>query len=88
MGEQLIDPGPNPEARVLARERRALMWRALRELTAEDRELIMRLYGFVEDPWSVAKLAKEAHRTPAQVRWWVIRVLAQLQSILTREGGR
>ncbi len=79
VAEWLMDPDPCPELVVETLETRQIVWKALGELTAEQRAVVI-MRHFLE--MSEAEMTKELDRPLTTIRWRLKTARNQLRKIL------
>lgn len=79
VAQWLIDPDPHPELLVETQETRQTVWKALGELTAEQRAVII-MRHFLE--MSEAEMTEELDRPLTTIRWRLKAARNQLRKIL------
>lgn len=79
VAQWLIDPDPHPELLIETQETRQMVWKALGELTAEQRAVII-MRHFLE--MSEAEMTEELDRPLTTIRWRLKAARNQLRKIL------
>ncbi|HMB23476.1 MAG TPA: sigma-70 family RNA polymerase sigma factor [Anaerolineales bacterium] len=79
VAQWLIDPDPHPELLVETQETRQMVWKALGELAAEQRAVII-MRHFLE--MSEAEMTEELDRPLTTIRWRLKAARNQLRKIL------
>jgi RNA polymerase sigma-70 factor (ECF subfamily) len=76
----LTDPAPGPEEAVEANELRQSVWEALRQLSPEQRAVIV-LRHFLD--MDEAEMVRELQRPPSTVKWWLHKGRERLKALLS-----
>ncbi|WP_246137341.1 sigma-70 family RNA polymerase sigma factor [Myxococcus llanfairpwllgwyngyllgogerychwyrndrobwllllantysiliogogogochensis] len=76
----------SPEARLLAAERRALVFDAVRRLSPAKRELVSRVFGIDRPAQSVRSVAEAWGAPKSRVDRMLARALVELRELLADEG--
>ena len=79
VAEWLMDPSPHPELMVETQETRQMVWKALGELNAEQRAVVI-MRHFLE--MSEAEMTEELDRPLTTIRWRLKTARNQLRKIL------
>ena len=79
VADWLVDPNPSPELMIETRETRHMVWKALGELTAEQRAVVI-MRHFLE--MSEAEMTEELDRSLTTIRWRLKTARNQLRKIL------
>lgn len=74
-----------PEAKLLAAERRALVFDAVRRLAPEQRELVSRVFGLNRPAQSVRSVAEAWKAPKSRIDRMLARALAELREALVRQ---
>ena len=81
----LTDPAPGPQEIVEAGDLQRVVWDALRQLSPEQRAVIVQRHFLEMDE---AEMVQELQRPPSTVKWWLHTARARLKSLLRPETGR
>jgi RNA polymerase sigma-70 factor (ECF subfamily) len=75
----LTDPAPGPEETTETEELKRDVWNALRQLSPEQRAVIVQRHFLEMDE---AEMARELQRPPSTVRWWLHAGRKRLKDLL------
>ena len=81
----LTDPAPGPHERVETDELRKDVWNALRQLSAQQRAVIVQRHFLEMDE---AEMVRELQRPPSTIKWWLHTARERLKILLRPEAGR
>jgi RNA polymerase sigma factor (sigma-70 family) len=81
----LTDPAPGPEILLEARELRQSVWDALRQLSPEQRAVIVQRHFLEMDE---NEMVRELHQPPSTVKWWLHTARKRLKALLSPRQNR
>jgi len=81
----LTDPAPGPQELVETGDLQRVVWDALRQLTPEQRAVIVQRHFLEMDE---AEMVRELQRPPSTVKWWLHSARQRLKTLLGAEAGR
>ena len=81
----LTDPAPGPQEIVETGEMQRAVWNALRQLSPEQRAVIVQRHFLEMDE---AEMARTLQRPPSTVKWWLHTARERLKTLLRPESGR
>ena len=83
LSDLLKDPGPDPEAQLLAKERRDRLAAAITLLEPTDQVLLIRHYGLGDEPaWTIVELAASHRGSKSAMEQRLRRIREQLKDAL------
>lgn len=80
----LTDPAPSPQERVETAEIQQAVWNALKQLSPEQRAVIVQRHFLEMDE---AEMVRELQRPPSTVKWWLHTARERLKTLLAPQRG-
>lgn len=80
----LTDPAPSPQECVETGELQQAVWNALRQLSPEQRAVIVQRHFLEMDE---AEMVRELQRPPSTIKWWLHTARERLKILLRPETG-